>query len=91
MNKFNEKVLKFATALQDMYKDEEEREASNFQKMEFKEEELTEDFTAMIFAVFIIYKTIADSEESMDFLDFTHIANRLAVQHMMEEKWEELD
>lgn len=29
MNKFNEKALKFATALQDMYKDEEEREAIN--------------------------------------------------------------
>lgn len=85
MNKFNEKALKFATALQDMYKDEEEREAINLQKMEFNEEELTEDFTAMIFAVFVVYKTIADDED-VDFIGFTHLANRLAVQHLMEEK-----
>lgn len=53
--------------------------------MEFNEEELTEDFTAMIFAVFVVYKTIADDED-VDFIGFTHLANRLAVQHLMEEK-----
>lgn len=52
MDKLNDKVLEFVVALQDMYKSEEEREAINLSKLEFREEELTEDFTAMLLAVF---------------------------------------
>lgn len=86
MDKLNEKVLKFAAALQDMYKDEEEREAINFSKLELREEELTEDFTAMLLAVFFLYKDV--TADDTDFLGFTHVANRLAVQYLLEKKEE---
>lgn len=86
MNKLNDKVLKFVVALQDMYKDEEEREAINLSKLELREEDLTEDFTAMLLAVFFLYEDATGDD--IDFLGFTHLANRLAVQYLMEEREE---
>lgn len=84
MDKLNDKVLEFVVALQDMYKSEEEREAINLSKLEFREEELTEDFTAMLLAVFFLYEDVTGDD--IDFLGFTHLANRLAVQYLMEKE-----
>lgn len=79
INKYENKVLAFAVGLKNAYKDEEERE--DVPKLELKEEELTEDFTAMLDGMFVIYKSITNDD--VDLIGFTHILNRLAVQRLM--------
>lgn len=77
---FENKVLCFMSAIGNAYKDDEERE--DFQKLELKSEELTEDFTAMLMAQFVLYQRITGDET--DLIGFTHVLNRLALQHIME-------
>lgn len=87
MEKFNDKVLHFVTALIDVYKNEEEKESTGLIPLELKNEELTEDFTAMIYAMWAIYVNI--TKESVDVIGFTHIINRLVFQKFMEDRdWE---
>lgn len=80
-DQFTNKVLHFATALTDVYKVEEEKEINLLVPLELKEDELTEDFTAMIYAMWTFYKQI--TEEDLDILGFTHIINRLVVLKLM--------
>lgn len=87
MDDFNNKVLCFNTALKDMYRDEEQRESEYIPKIELKEESLTEDFTAMIYALFILYKEITGDET--DIIGFTHICNRLIFQSLTTERGRE--
>ena len=89
MEKFNDKVLHFVTALIDVYKNEEEKESTGLIPLELKNEELTEDFTAMIYAMWAIYVDI--TKESVDVIGFTHIINRLVFQKFMEDKGIKLD
>lgn len=77
---FKNKVLYFMSAIGNAYKDDEERE--DFPKLELKEEELTEDFTAMLMAQFMLYQRITG--DKTDLIGFTHVLNRLALQHIME-------
>ena len=84
MDDFKNKVLSFNTALKDMYRDEEQRESECIPKIELKEESLTEDFTAMIYAVFILYKEITGDDT--DIIGFTHICNRFVFQNLMGDK-----
>lgn len=53
---FENKVLCFMAAIGNAYKDDEER--SDFTKLDLTEEGLTEDFTAMLMAQFILYQEI---------------------------------
>ncbi len=80
MNKqeFNERVEKFVTVLRDLYLDEDEREGTEIPKIELNEDDLTDDFTAMIMAVSCLYSSITGDD--VDFIGFTHVANRLAFQ-----------
>lgn len=81
MKEINEKVLLFATALSDVYRDEESRELEAFGKMDFSDD-ITEDFTAMLLALNIVFRRITGNDD--DLIDFTHILNKLAVQYIME-------
>ena len=89
MEKFNDKVLHFVMALIDVYKNEEEKESTGLIPLELKNEELTEDFTAMIYAMWAIYVDI--TKESVDVIGFTHIINRLVFQKFVEHKGIKLD
>lgn len=89
MEKFNDKVLHFVTALIDVYKNAEEKESTGLIPLELKNEELTEDFTAMIYAMWATYVNI--TEESVDVVGFTHIINRLVFQKFVEDKGIKLD
>lgn len=83
-----EKILIFVTALTDVYKDEDEREADFLPKLDLKEETITEDFTCMIYALMVIYERITN--DNMDALGFTHLCNRLIFQQILEDKGGEL-
>lgn len=78
-SKFKNKVVCFLTSLQNAYKDDEDKE--DFPRLDFKQEELTEDFTAMLMALFVLYTRITG--EDADLIGFTHILNRLALQHIL--------
>jgi len=75
MNLDEQKVIKFYTALTNVYLDEEEREG--FQKIDYTDDQ-TEDFTAILQALYVHY--IKTTGEDSDLVGFTHILNRLAIQ-----------
>ena len=86
---FEEKVLHFAAALSDVYKEDEDKESCEMSPLELREEELTEDFTAMIYAQYALYKRITGDD--IDILGFTHVMNRLAFQQLMKDNGVQLD
>lgn len=85
MNTFNKKVMTFATALKDMYLPEEERESFNIQPIELTSEDITEDFTCMLYAMFTFYMQVIE-DDSMDIIGFTHLCNRLVIQRLQEKE-----
>lgn len=88
MNKHEDKILHFLSAIQDCYRDEEDRESFVLDKLELSNEEITDDFFAIIQAFFIFYKNVTSDAET-DLLGFTHIINRLVVQNTIIEESEE--
>jgi hypothetical protein len=81
-NEFNKRVEKFVTAFRDLYLDVDEREGAETTKIELKEENLTDDFTAMIIAVHLLYASITGDDDT-DIIGFTHMANRLVFQWLL--------
>lgn len=81
---FKQKVLHFAAALSDAYKDGDEKESLAMPPLELKEESLTEDFTAMIYAMWTMY--IRVTGDDIDIIGFTHIVNRLVIQQVMKDE-----
>ena len=88
MKEFENKTLYFNTALKDVYRDEENRELPEIPKMELKSETLTEDFTAMLYGMSVLFSEITGND--CDIIEFTHILNKLAIQHLLEENGVEL-
>lgn len=89
MKSFESKSIQFMTALQDVYRKEEDRESDMFPQLELTEDGLTEDFTAMFYALFVIYKQITGDD--VDILDFVAICNKLSVQRLRELDKEKLE
>ena len=81
-NEFNKRVEKFVTALRDLYLDADEREGTEMPKIELEEENLTDDFTAMIIAVHLLYVSITGDDDT-DLIGFTHMVNRLVFQWLL--------
>ena len=75
------KIATFLAALQDCYRDEEDREIQFITKLELSDESLTDDFYAMVQAMFTLYRQITGDEDT-DLLGFTHIVNRIVVQNI---------
>lgn len=88
MDKFENKIRHFLTALTDVYKTEEDKEATTLSPLDFAEGKLTEDFTAMIYAMWGMYFEITGNE--IDVIGFTHIMNRLVIQKLMVDKGAQL-
>lgn len=82
--RFARKAVAFSSALASAYEGEDEDGAYR-PRLELDEEELTEDFQAMIFAVYDLYRTLTGDSET-DLLGFTHMVNRLMVQHILRTK-----
>ena len=77
---FDQKMLHFAVALSDAYKEDDEKEGL---ALEMKKDELTEDFTAMIYAQWMLYRKVTGDD--IDILGFTHVANRLVFQQVLKD------
>ena len=78
MNKFKEKTLCFATALLDVYKEDEQKELNALPPLKLPEDDATEDFTAMLYALYIVYEHMTGDKP--DIFDFVFILMRLAIQ-----------
>lgn len=89
-NEFDKRIEKFVTALRDLYLDVEEREGAETPKIELEEENLTDDFTAMIIAVHLLYVSITGDYDT-DLIGFTHMVNRLVFQWLMKNKEREAE
>lgn len=81
MTKIEEKALCFLTALSDVYRDEENRELGAFSKMEIGND-FTEDFTALLLAMNLMCERLTGYDG--DLIEFTHVLNKLAVQHILD-------
>ena len=81
MTKLEEKALCFLAALADVYRDEDDRELGAFSKLEVSDD-FTEDFTAMLLAMNLVCERLTGYDG--DLIDFTHVLNKLAVQHIMD-------
>ena len=81
MKKLEDKAVRFMVALSDVYRDEENRELEAFSKLEIASD-LTEDMTAMLLAIMAMCQKLTSYDG--DLIDFTHVLNKLAVQHVME-------
>ena len=79
--KFDDKILTFLTLITNAYRNEENQEYT--QQMTLDDENLTEDFTAMVFALNIFFNKVTGRD--IDVIDFTHLMNKLAWQHLMDE------
>ena len=80
---FDQKTLHFAVALSDAYKEDDEKEGLALAPLEMKKDELTEDFTAMIYAQWMLYRKVTGDD--IDILGFTHVANRLVFQQVLKD------
>lgn len=78
--KFEEKVINMMNAIKNAYKDEDNQDT--LLKMELNDGNITEDITAMLYAMNLFLNQI--SGEEIDIIDFTHILNKLAVQYLLE-------
>ena len=79
MDKHENKILDFLSALQDVYREPEQRESADISALELSNDEITDDFIAIIQAFFVFYKRIT-GDDSIDLLGFSHLLNRLVFQ-----------
>ena len=78
---FNDKILTFITLITNAYRSEENQEFT--QQMILDDENLTEDFTALVFALNMFFNKVTG--QNIDVIDFTHLMNKLVFQHLMDE------
>ena len=75
-----EKIVRFYSAMTDVYRDEDDREMTGMPKMELSTD-ITDDITAMLLSMYMIVKQATGSDD--DLIDFTHRLNKLAFKHIM--------
>lgn len=78
----NEKIMNFITTITNAYRAEENR--NPVQKIELTNDNLTEDFTAMVYALNTFFNEVTG--QGIDIIDFTHLLNKLAVQNLLENR-----
>lgn len=83
LSQVEEKALHFLSALADVYRDEEDRELVAFSKL-VPSKGMTDDITAMLIGMHYVVERLTGFDG--DLIDFTHVLNKLAVQHIMEKR-----
>lgn len=84
MNKIVEKTVCFATALLDAYKEDERKELNALPPLELPEDDMTEDFTAMLYALYVVYNRMTGNK--LDIFEFVIVLMRLAIQDVIKAK-----
>lgn len=78
----NEKIINFMEAIKNAYRSEENQVA--LQKMQLNDDNLTEDFVAIVYALNIFMREV--TEQEFDAVDFTHLLNKIVVQNLLENR-----
>ena len=78
----NEKIMNFISTITNAYRAEENQEP--VQQMQLTNDNLTEDFTAMVYALNTFFNEVTGQE--IDIIDFTHLLNKLVVQNLLENR-----
>lgn len=78
----NEKIINFMEAIKNAYRSEENQ--VSLQKMQLNDDNLTEDFVAIAYALNMFMREV--TEQEFDIIDFTNLLNKLVVQHLLEQK-----
>lgn len=87
MDGFEKKTLTFYTMLCNAFRDEEDYETA-IEKLSLNiGDDVLENLTAMLVAMKILCDRICPKlSENGDLIDFTHLLNRLAIQHCFSEQ-----
>lgn len=73
-----EKIVQFYVAITDMYKNEEDRDASTFEPIQIPENgDMTDDIYAMLTAIKIFYANVTQDVDK-DMIDFLAILTKVA-------------
>ena len=83
----NEKIINFMEAIKNAYRSEENQVP--LQKMQLNDDNLTEDFVAIVYALNMFMREVIEQE--FDIIDFMNLLNKLVVQHLIESKEETED
>ena len=78
----NEKIINFMEAIKNAYRSEENQ--VSLQKMQLNDDNLTEDFVAIVYALNVFMREV--TEQEFDVVDFTNLLNKLVVQDLLEQK-----
>ena len=78
----NEKIINFMEAIKNAYRSEENQVP--LQKMQLNDDNLTEDFVAIAYALNMFMREV--TEQEVDIVDFTNLLNKLVVQDLLENK-----
>ncbi len=82
LNKDEQYTMAIMDTILSLFRDQEE-DGHPIYHFELDNIDATEFFTSMVTACGLIYNRLTD--EDMDILDYTHLANKLAVQKLLEE------
>lgn len=69
-------------AIKNAYRSEENQ--VSLRKMQLNDDNLTEDFVAIVYALNMFMREV--TEQEFDVVDFTNLLNKLVVQHLLEQK-----
>lgn len=84
-----QKAWTFAHAMFNAYREEEEREELPMQFSLSSGGDFTEDLTAMVLAMFTIFKQVCrEDAKDMDAIGFSHMINRLMIQFSFDDTGE---
>lgn len=78
----NEKIMNFIAIIINAYRAEGNQEP--VQKMQLTNDNLIEDFTAMVYALNMFFDEVTGQE--IDIIDFTHLLNKLVVQNLLKNR-----
>lgn len=83
LNAVEKRAYVFTHALLDMYKDKDNRKTLDMEKLELGQD-FAQDLTAMLIALSTVYDMVTAGHDDKDLIEFTHLLNSLAVQHILD-------
>lgn len=89
---FERKVYTFYTMILNAYREEEDMEPA-VPKLNLQPGgDFTEDMSAMLMGMMLFCKQCSpETVENMDLIGFTHLLNRVAIQHVFEDAMDKVD